>query len=356
MSTAPPDAGTGRRTARRLIAVDVARAVALFSMYVAHFSPGVGPLEFLELSEYLTAALFATLVGVGADLGSVRRPVAAAISGAIRGGALLGLGLVLEEADSQIVVVLTWLGLLTWLMTWVARWRTGPVAALALATFVLSPVLLDETRTRYGAALVAGHDVRAWWWEHLTTGSAYRLTAFACWACLGVLASRVWLRRPDARTEEHPGERPSARLLWLPALVALALGLGLFLAQVEGVLSIPKYSGDHGELLLNAGLSIGTLGVVIGLTPLVPRVVAEALAATGAMSLTLYTLQIYASAWAAKRFGADDHYWLMLGSVAASIVLAVAWRRGLGGTRFARGPIEGLVASVVRVPLRMVDE
>ena len=59
---------SGLHAAHRLVWVDVARGLALVSMFLAHAAPSGGPGGALHLTEFLTAALFAALVGVGAAL------------------------------------------------------------------------------------------------------------------------------------------------------------------------------------------------------------------------------------------------------------------------------------------------
>ncbi|WP_447646028.1 hypothetical protein [Nocardioides zeae] len=61
----PLDTTTGAGPRVRDLGIDAARGLALVSMFVAHFAPTAGPGGVLDLSEYLTAPLFAFLIGWG---------------------------------------------------------------------------------------------------------------------------------------------------------------------------------------------------------------------------------------------------------------------------------------------------
>ena len=85
---------------KRDLTIDAARGTALVSMFIAHAAPSGGPGDVLNLSEFLTAALFATLVGAGAQQSAWHRtPWAVTI---VRGGSLIGVGLLLHELGAQV--------------------------------------------------------------------------------------------------------------------------------------------------------------------------------------------------------------------------------------------------------------
>ncbi len=98
------------------------RFLALVSMYVAHVAPVPGPAHVLELSEYLTMPLFALLVGVGRPAGCAPAGPGHWAATLGRALALVGLGLALERAEAQVVIVLAHLGVLVLVAAVLARW------------------------------------------------------------------------------------------------------------------------------------------------------------------------------------------------------------------------------------------
>lgn len=98
---------------RRHLWLDLARGLAVVSMLVAHTAPAGG---IFNVTEYLTAPLFAALIGASLHhalerwRGSTGRFLASA---ALRGLLLFLAGVALQPVYLQIVVVLQWLGALS---------------------------------------------------------------------------------------------------------------------------------------------------------------------------------------------------------------------------------------------------
>ena len=135
-----PRGSRADRVSQRRTDVDLVRFLALASMYVAHVAPVPGPAHVLELSEYLTMPLFALLVGVGAQLGVWAAGPATRRwwwSMAVRATVLVGLGLVLDLAGAQVVIVLVHLGVLVLVAGPLARLPLAAVVAVAVAAFVV---------------------------------------------------------------------------------------------------------------------------------------------------------------------------------------------------------------------------
>ena len=217
--------------------VDAVRGLALISMFVAHAAPVPGPGDVLILSEYLTAPLFAVLVGVGAELSS-RRGSRGIVAAAIRGAVLVVVGLVLERAGSQVVVILVYLGVLTWVMALLARLSRLALGLVAWFLFVLSPLLRTVLTDDWVDLLAGGDTFRARLMEIFFVGSSYRLTALVIWACLGVLVTRTVLRR----------RRP-----WVLG-AALVIAAGLILGGLDrslGLVDVVPYSGTHVEIVFD---------------------------------------------------------------------------------------------------------
>ncbi|MCS6710799.1 hypothetical protein JSY14_01715 [Brachybacterium sp. EF45031] len=58
----------------RLVSIDLARTLAIAMMFTAHVAPSDGPARILLATEFLTAPLFALLVGAAAQLAHDRAP------------------------------------------------------------------------------------------------------------------------------------------------------------------------------------------------------------------------------------------------------------------------------------------
>ena len=180
--------------------VDVVRFLALASMYVAHVAPVPGPAHVLELSEYLTMPLFALLIGVGAQLGSRRTGAGQWAAVVVRGLALVGLGLALERAEAQVVIVLVHLGVLVVVAALLARLPDLALGLVGVAALVGGPLLVRNTP----ADLVMGQgwasDLAGFAWAD----GPYRLLPMVVHAALGILLTRHLVTR-GARSVVVPG-------------------------------------------------------------------------------------------------------------------------------------------------------
>jgi len=83
---------------------------------------------------------------------------------------------------------------------------------------------------------------------------------------------------------------------------------------------------------------MAVLGACLLLARLLPKVLLLPLAATGSMTLTLYTAHVLALADDSP-FLSNDRRALWLAHVAIALVVATVWRTAVG-----RGPLEALVA------------
>lgn len=319
---------------RRDLGVDVVRGLALLSMYVAHVAPFDAPPVVREVSNLLTAALFATLVGVGFGLSSGRGS-SRWVAPAVRGAALVATGYVLLGAGSHIIVVLVHLGLLTWAMAVVVRVPVPVVAALGTVLFVVSPLLERSVDDETGPGLLRTV------LELTLTGDSYRLSALLAWAILGFLLARLVL----------PGSATALSVAGTVLLGAAAVGLGGLDEALTGGPVVP-YSGTHLELALDALLAGGVLLLGVGLSRLAEGRGLGWLAAMGAMSLTLYALQVLVLGRVQQLLlgGMAPLGWSWLALlVAGSAVLAVGWQQVATTRRWGRGPLEGVVDRAVRL-------
>lgn len=333
----------------RDLGVDVVRGIALLSMYVAHVAPLDGPGGVLLLTEFLTFPLFALLVGAGAELGhraAARSGVGAgatAIGTAVRGGVLVLAGLLLEQADSQVAIVLTPLGLLTWLCWVLCRLPAVALAALGVAAAAAAPWTIEVgDRARLSPAGSS-------WPADLLANSFYPLATLVAAAALGILLTR-W-------TLPEEGVAPRGVLVSAVGGVLLGVCAVLGLARVQGGLDFTPYETEPLEqlfvLMLAAAVFLLGLGLVRWSRSLANA--ARPLAWMGGMSLTLYILQILWLAYDVHGLGSvtDDSWRNLAILVAGSLALAAGWRAlSLPGV-WARGPAEGVVGLLVRAATRL---
>jgi uncharacterized membrane protein len=321
-----------RGTGVRDVGVDVLRGVALVSMYVAHTAPDSRLSAVLNLSEYLTYPLFAALVGMGAVLGSGRSFGATAV----RGGVLVVWGLLLERLDADVVVVLVYLGLLTWVVFPLAKCRTAVVAVVGAAALVAAPPIRHACLDLRTDLYLHGHASAARLLDYLVTGDEYRLLSMVGFAAGGMVVLR--LVRSGLLTRSRQ----------VAVGTALLLVTGAYGVLVQHAGQMQPYEATWREhafcLLLVVSTMLLGLGVAPQLGPL-----STTLAAMGRMALTLYVLQVcYLSAWSDRHPGVPDDRWSnTLVLVVGSVVLALVWPVVVRGGRFWRGPLEGVTQLLV---------
>lgn len=334
-------------TGARLDGLDAARGLAVLSMLVAHLSPAGGV---LDLSEYLTAPLFAVVIGAAMGLALGRpRPARGrfVVDNLARGLLLVLLGLALQPLYGQIDVVLPYLGVLVLVLAPLAvLLRPLPVLTLGLvvAGAVLGPLATERARDAVASGSASsgpvGH-LLAW----TTTGTHYRLVSFLPMALAGVVLA-----------------------LLLPRLTSLALttGVAAVLLAASAVVHVlgagtadgaAAYSGTTAEVVaatfLASGAVVAAAAVVLARdgAPAVGRVLRPVLApvlSVGRLALTAYTLQILVLALVALvRDGASDDTWAVL-AVTAVVVVGGCW---LLDRLLGTGPLEVLVRAA-RLPAR----
>ncbi|MDQ1103964.1 putative membrane protein [Nocardioides zeae] len=331
------DSATAGRA--RDLGIDAARGLALVSMFVAHFAPGGGPGGVLDLSEYLTAPLFAFLIGWGAQLGRGRHGEVVAVL--VRAAALIGIGLLLERSDAQIVVVLVWLGALTLLCLVLVRLPDLALLGIAVALYVLEPRLLTSTaaalRDWRFERLMAGETADGLYprlLELAVAGPYYRLTSMLVVACLAIVLAR------------HAG-----RLVTVASLAGCALvTAGMIGAQRAGTLDMAPYTGTPAVLTFEVVLVVAVVQAVRLAATWVPAA-ARPLADAGRITLTAYVVQILvAHQWVQDREPGfrDDSWGLMAAMIVGSLALGWLWPRLVRWEPWSRGPVEGIERGLAR--------
>lgn len=376
---------------RRIVGVDVARALALLGMMATHILPGRIGLDVpwpQQLAGGRASALFAVLAGVSMALVSGRqRPVRGreryAVSARLAVRALLigALGLLLGVVPSGIAVILTYYAVLFLLGLPFLGLRAGALAVLAAAWALCMPFVAQALRPLLpphqpgsprpssllhpvqlaSELLVTGYYPALVWLAYLFAGMAIGrlalsrrivaaglLGAGVALAVGATVASRALLSVEGARaaliatSPDGPGADPRG----LDALLTHGLHGTTPTESWWWLAAAAPHSGTPLDLAQTTGSAMAVVGFCLLLARTQPRLWAVVFGA-GAMTLSLYTLHVLVMA---------QGYWPYLESPShygdqVMLVLVV-------GAFFAlvplRGPLEWLVArESVRVATRL---
>ncbi|MDY6054684.1 hypothetical protein [Micrococcus sp.] len=383
MSPAPVEAETrgGLPARHRLVWVDVARGLALVSMMIAHTAPSGGPAGVLNLSEFLTAALFAALVGVGSAL--ERRRYGAGrtlVLAAVRALALWAAAFLADLFGAQVVDILRHLALVT-----LAMGVFGALPRVGRAVLALVGVALGVWLTALGTVTVAAHlsaglaplqeatapiraqlgnvgaaleitdpEVLMWTASYLTAGP-YRLPLLLAWALLGsVLVASVVRFEGVARV---------TAVAWAGAGLLVA-GAGLAWSRWHiGEFPTP-YTASLADVAVTGGLVVLALGLCAAVVPAHLPWLTDPLAVAGSMTLSVYVAHQAYLGWAVGGWtvfggalqpgpgpwvnaaGTDDTWFNLVVLIVAAVLLPLLWRRLVRARPWQRGPLEGVVGLV----------
>ena len=336
--------------------MDWARGAAYVLMVIAHVAPGDGPARILLVSEFLTAPLFALLIGVGAQLGwsaSAQNGREHVLREVVRAALVFTLGLLLTLSAASVLIVLMHLAVLMLLCLPLVRLRTRALVVAAILALMLTVTVPGIYRNRavmldMGSS-AAAHDALDTVLGLAGGAGAYRPTGLLLCAVLGMIAIRVLPRAPEA--------------LWRRGAIASAGAFALMLAllvapNLLGLYEVHAYDGTPSE---QVGVASGALGVLLAMwaleaSPLgsaLPPRIAQLLAAPGQAALTLYTLQILVlHAYQVRNpLVPDDNWWMLALLVALGAGFAMAWQAVLArhvptSRLWTRGPLEGLIRRV----------
>ncbi|HSP60378.1 MAG TPA: heparan-alpha-glucosaminide N-acetyltransferase domain-containing protein [Ornithinimicrobium sp.] len=365
-----------------MVAVDVARALALLGMFAAHLVPardpeaarGIDPV--FELVAGRSSALFAVLAGVSIAL--VTRGVREGGSGhrrrlLVRALAVAVLGLWLGLLGSGVAVILTFYGVLFCCALPVLHWGPGRLAALAVGWGLLSPVVSLLLRREMGPpapvvpSLVSLGEPLVLARELLLTGY-YPVLTWATYLFVGMAVGRLDLRRAawgprlalvgawtaalalavSAGVTRAPGPRAElAETWWQPGTgwveLVVEIRRGLFGVHPTGSpwwLGVwSPHSGSIVDLAHTSGCALLVLGLLLIAVRVLPRAPWWLLAGAGSMTLTLYTTHVVVLASA---LGARGDAALLAHAVAAVLIGSIFARSGV------KGPLEAGVAALTR--------
>jgi uncharacterized membrane protein YeiB len=353
--TVPPAPAGPRRhiSSRRIVGLDVARALAVFGMFGAHVGVvaddvGSSPSTWLGVVNGRSSILFAVLAGVSIALLSGRTVpvvgddlVRARMRILVRAAWVFAIGGALQALGTDIDVILGVYAILFVLALPFLRWspRRLFVAAAVLAV-VTPPVDLalvhfveatDSFDKPFVTLAVTGAYPALIWWTFILVGLAVgrcdvgstrvRIRLLAAGVGLSVLGygggwlTTQWWTNGTPLDGDGFSERPD---VWDPVWLTGAV----------------PHSGTTFEIVGSVGFSLVVIAVCLIFAD-VARTLAFPLAAVGSTALTLYSAQIIAI-WVLGDDYNDNGAWGAY--VLVSLVATTAWKLLLG-----RGPLERLL-------------
>ncbi|MEI5520506.1 DUF418 domain-containing protein [Streptomyces brasiliscabiei] len=390
-SPSSPGSSPGPSTGR-LVGVDLARALAVFGMYVVHIGPPLSATTGVAgwiryMSDGHSSVLFATLAGFSLMLLAGRREPRTGQAGrqarariAIRAVILLALGTVLAMEYGG-VIILGFYGVYFLLALPLVRLGARTLAIIAAAfalvapqlAFVLTSLLSPSVQQSVNTYDPLRHLGEVGVLDLLLTGFYPALT-WMSFVIAGMALGRLDLSRGTVQK----------RLAALgAALTAAAYGLSLLLAGKGALRSLAEdgpSSGGSGSMSADAGAFpdmsasfllkagphsgttfdiIGSVGiailVIVGATVAMDRLPrlrrpAKPVIAVGTMSLTAYVGHFLAqSALSTPAGTATQQSWLpVIMYILAAIVFATIWSRF-----FRRGPLEYLLNAATKPAKRI---
>lgn len=389
------------RVTGRLRGVDVARAVALIGMMGTHLLPEYdmqGRLTpWFWFAAGRSSALFALLAGVGLALSTGASeprllPWRATLARVTTRAVLIAaLGLALVRLDPPIAVILTNYGLLFVLALPLLglRWRT--LLWIAAAWVVVVPLVSQAWRAhlppgpgdQLGFADLA-HPVSLL--TRLALTGYYPVLTWLAYVMVGVAVGRLPLRRNGVAVALVAAGLTLVGSAWLVSQALLASGgwtallrsgpaqvvapwLGVEQLQLRGLYGttptttwwwqavVSPHSGTPFDLAQTIGSALAVLGGALLVCRAVERRRGaavrlvngglEALARTGSMTLTLYSVHVVA---ADTQQQLTHRSTLLLAHVTVALVAASLWR-----ALARRGPLEQVVHTVSGLAARAVS-
>lgn len=328
----------------RVLAIDVARFVALAGMFAAHTWNRTENGDHTLIGELVAgraAALFAVLAGIGVVFVTRRaldqgRPGTAARLLVGRALAIFAIGLTLGLLGTNVYVIIAYYGMLFLAMAPLAGLRSRWLIAIAVVLAIVGPLVNVQVREALGVIDELGSPT---WLDLLdpavlvrgllVTG-IYPVITWLVYAIVGMLIGRALLRTDTAAALRRVGIIVAGSGLVstvagysLSALVLDALGGRRALAAIYGpgpanLAIIDEFLADGGtgspplgnpywlataaphtgtlpDLLVTAGLAALVIGALLALLPAPGRKLRTALipiAGAGAAPLTVYSVHV----------------------------------------------------------------
>ncbi|MGN6300355.1 MAG: heparan-alpha-glucosaminide N-acetyltransferase domain-containing protein [Angustibacter sp.] len=383
----------------RLRGVDVARGVALIGMMGTHLLPEYdahGRLTpWFRLAAGRSSALFALLAGVGLALatgGSEPRVLPWRVTTTrlvTRALLIAALGMALVRLDPPIAVILTNYGLLFVLALPLLRMRPRTLVWLAVAWVLVVPLVSQAWRAHLPpgpGAQIGFADLTdpASLLTRLALTGYYPVLTWLAYLMVGIAVGRLPLRRAGVAEALAVGGLALAGAAWLvseallaaggwPALVrsgpaqVVAAWLGPEQLQLRGLYGttpttswwwqavVSPHSGTPFDLAQTIGSALAVLGSALllcrglegrrGAVAKVARGGVVALARTGSMTLTLYSVHVVA---ADTQQQLTQRSTLLAAHVTAAVLAASLWLAVA-----PRGPLEQVVHTMSGLTARL---
>lgn len=370
----------------RIVALDVARGLAVFGMFVAHIA-SVGDMEstgqwFKNLADGRSSILFAFLAGISLAILTGRhkpytgvRYLQAKTRIFTRAALLLVIASIISLMNSHVAIILAFYS--TWFVLAIPflKWRPrnlfiaaglfgliGPFAALYV------PVLAEKVgMNMYG-------DSNEFVWTTMFTG-VYVGVVYMAFVLAGVACGRLDLRRP--RIASYMAAIGSSMAI---VGYGIAFLLTEFLGEeeyIDPMFTDPKgwtadetgpgwnehipwpslhilanaepHTGTQLEVLGSGGFAIALVGFLLLAGPIIGKILYP-LAAVGSMSLTAYCAHVIII-WAVDAFDYPENDWPLLWLVVGISVCATLWKLFIG-----RGPVEWIMYRVSFAAARITDD
>ncbi|MCI4040146.1 DUF418 domain-containing protein [Streptomyces sp. TRM75563] len=372
----------------RLVGLDVARALAVFGMYIVHIGPPLSATDGVGswvryLADGHSSVLFATLAGFSLMLIGGRREPKTGLAGrqakariAIRAVVLLALGTALAMEYGG-VIILAFYGVYFLLSLPLVRLRAGMLAmiaaGLALVTpqlaFVLKSLLSESVQQSVNTydplkalsdvgvldLLLTGFYPAITWMPFVVAGMAlarldlsaaavqWRLAALGAALTVAAYGMSLLLAGKDALRSMAEGGKSSA------GSEPVSFGSGSFEGQgaASELLTARPHSGTTFDIIGSVGVAILVIvcaTVLMDRLPLLRRT-AKPIIAVGTMSLTAYVGHFVVQSVVGMPTGESSQAsWLpVLAFILGAIVFAAIWSRF-----FRRGPLESLLNAATK--------
>jgi uncharacterized membrane protein YeiB len=329
----------------RIAGIDLARALAIVGMVAVHVGPtglddAAGRLYALPHGR--ASILFVLVAGIGVSLLAASRTrtlVSARWRLAWRAALLLPLGLLLQELDHRVFVILPTYAALFALAILIVRLPDRALLALAGGLTLLGPVAflfgLDAFPDAFARNAVEWSDPAG----RIALGVLAGPYPLPVWAAPFVFG--MWLGRRDMRSA---GVRLGLIFGGAAAAVLAPEAASLLEGLVGAAVPPPSWralllSAPHSQmppwLIGSIGAAVFVLGVSLVVADALPRVFAP-LVALGQLALTVYVAHLLLlHVWPLKTRDVTEAALTVLAFTGGAALFATLWRRAFG-----RGPLE----------------